>query len=82
MSMRIYQARHERPAPGVDDIGVAKLQHFAVKQPFHPAIVTDQHARKAFKLAIRVDLDAVGVGYQRVCKDRCGSGGEEECKKC
>ena len=66
MAMRVDQAGQQRPALGVDDICVAKLQHFAMEQPFHLAVVADQDAGEALQLAIRIDLDAVDVGDQRV----------------
>ncbi len=66
MAMRIDQAGKHGPALGVDDVGVAELQHFAMEQTFHLAVITDQNAGEALQLAIRVDLYAVGVGYQRV----------------
>ena len=70
MAMRIDQAGKHGPALGVDDVGVAELQHFAMEQPFHLAVIADQHAGEPLQLAVRINLHAIGVGYQRVGEGR------------
>ena len=76
MPVRVDQAREDSPALRIDDVCVAELEHLAVQQMFHPAVITDQDAGEALELAIRIDLDAVEVVDERI---GVGRGGEQRC---
>jgi hypothetical protein len=71
----VDQARQYGPALGVDNIRVTQLQHFPMQQAFHLPVVADQDAGEPLELVVRIDLNAIGIGHQRVGER--GRGGEE-----
>ena len=46
-----------------------------MQQAFHLPVVADQDAGEPLELAVRIDLNAIGIGQQRVGKR--GRGGEK-----
>ena len=70
MTMCIVQAGKYGTPLSVDYDGVTKLQHFAMQQPLHLPVISNEDAGEALKLSAGIDLDSIRVRNQRVGEGR------------
>ena len=71
MAVRVDQAGQQRSPAGVDALVDRRGRSIAaLEQLHHLAVVADHQPGEALQLAVRVDLDAVGIVDQRVGQER------------